>query len=100
VTEPAFTEPAFTEPAWPPGWTKVARPSSLSRRFEFDSYADTRAFLDRLETLSKETGLYPDLSFSRSHVNVTIYGPDGGELDAAAGQFAARTDALAATDPA
>ena len=27
-----------------------------------------------LNALSKETGLYPDLSFSRTYVNVTVYG--------------------------
>ena len=76
------------------GWTEVERPSSLHRRFEFAAYPEIRAFLDRLAALSKETGLYPDLSFSRTYVNVTVYGSEGASVDAEAREFAARAEAL------
>lgn len=78
----------------PEGWTEVERPSSLHRRFEFDAYTEARAFLDRLAGLSKETGLYPDLSFSRTYVNVTVYGPEQAPVDEAAREFASRAQAL------
>lgn len=87
-----------TEPRGPEGWTEVEKPSSLYHRFEFAAYSETRAFLDRLARLSKETGLYPDLSFGRTYVNVTVYGSGGAAVDAAAREFAARAEALAATD--
>jgi pterin-4a-carbinolamine dehydratase len=61
----------------PDGWKSVPHPPSLFRRFEFGAYRDTRAFLDRLATLSEQTGLYPDLGFGPTHVNVTVYGADG-----------------------
>ena len=77
------------------GWTEVEQPSLLYRRFEFADYPEARAFLDRLAGLSKETGLYPDLSFSRTHVNVTVYGTDGAAVGAEAREFAARAEALA-----
>jgi len=83
-----------TEPRWPEGWTEVERPPSLYRRFEFAAYSETRAFLDRLAGLSKETGLYPDLSFSRTHVNVKVYGSDAA-VGAEARSFAARAEAIA-----
>jgi 4a-hydroxytetrahydrobiopterin dehydratase len=89
-----------TEPRWPEGWTEVERPSSLYRRFEFGAYPETRAFLERLARLSKETGLYPDLSFTRTHVNVTVYGSGGAAVDAEAREFAARAGALATVDAA
>ncbi len=89
-----------TEPRWPAGWTEVEKPPMLYRRFEFAAYSETRAFLDRLAGLSKETGLYPDLSFSRTHVNVTVYGPDGAAIDAEAREFAARTEAVAPVEAA
>ncbi len=89
-----------TEPRWPEGWTEVERPSSLYRRFEFAAYAEARTFLDRLAGLSKETGLYPDLSFSRTYVNVTVYGSGGAAVDAEAREFAARAEALAAVEAA
>jgi 4a-hydroxytetrahydrobiopterin dehydratase len=84
-----------TEPRSPEGWTEVERPPSLHRRFEFAAYPEIRAFLDRLAGLSKETGLYPDLSFSRTHVSVTVYGSDGAAVSAEEREFAARADAMA-----
>ncbi len=89
-----------TEPRWPEGWTEVERPPSLHRRFEFAAYAETRAFLERLAGLSKETGLYPDLSFTRTRVNVTVYGSDGAAVDAEARDFAARAEAIATVEAA
>ncbi len=89
-----------TEVRWLEGWTEVEQPSMLYRRFEFAAYPGARAFLDRLAGLSKETGLYPDLSFSRTHVNVTVYGSDGAAGGAEAREFAARAEALATVDAA
>ncbi len=89
-----------TEPRWPEGWTEVERPPSLYRRFEFAAYPEVRAFLERLAGLSKETGLYPDLSFTRTHVNVTVYGSGGTAVDAEARTFAARAEAIATVEAA
>jgi 4a-hydroxytetrahydrobiopterin dehydratase len=55
------------------GWTHSERPANLFRRFEFGTYAETRAFLDRLADLSKETGYYPDIGFGKTHANITIH---------------------------
>ncbi len=90
----------ITERRWPEGWTEVETPSSLYRRFEFGTYPETRAFLDRLAGLSKETGLYPDLSFSRTYVNVRVYGSDGAAVDGEARKFAARTEKIAIVEAA
>jgi len=82
-----------TEPRGPEGWTAVERPPSLYRRFEFPAYAETRAFLDRLAALSKDTGLYPDLGFSRTYVNVTVHA-SGAEVSAEERTFAARVETI------
>ncbi len=82
-------------PSLPEGWKSVAAPPSLFRRFQFDSYGDTRAFLERLAHLSKETGLYPDLGFGKTHVNVTVYGKDGRAPGDNEVEFASRATALA-----
>jgi len=79
----------------PEGWRSVATPPSLFRRFEFASYRETRAFLERLGELSKETGLYPDLGFGTTHVNVTIYAPNGAVPGVDEVDFANRAAALA-----
>lgn len=82
----------------PEGWRSTPTPPSLFRRFQFGSYQDTRGFLERLSGLSKETGLYPDLGFGTTHVNVTLYGIDGREPQAAEIEFATRAAALAYPD--
>jgi len=79
----------------PEGWRPIDRPPSLFRRFQFESYRETRSFLDRLAALSAETGLYPDLGFGTKHVNVTIYGIDGAPLGNGQTDFAVRATALA-----
>ena len=89
-----------TEPRWPEGWTEVEKPPSLYRRFEFAAYSETRAFLERLAALSKETGLYPDLSFTRTRVNVTVYGSGGGAVGREEREFAARAEAIAPVEAA
>jgi len=88
-------EKAMSESTVPEGWREVPTPPSLFRRFQFDSYRDTRAFLERLAGLSKETGLYPDLGFGTTHVNVTVYGADGRAPGANEIDFASRAAALA-----
>lgn len=85
----------FATVSLPEGWKSVQHPPSLFRRFQFESYRETRAFLDRLTSLSEETSLYPDLGFGPTHVNVTIYGADGRAPGAAEVDFAARAGVLA-----
>lgn len=46
--------------------------SFMTRRYEFASYSETRAFLDRLAEYSKAEGYFPDLNFGKTHVNVNI----------------------------
>jgi 4a-hydroxytetrahydrobiopterin dehydratase len=89
-----------TEPRSAEGWTEVERPPSLYRRFEFAAYSETRAFLDRLASLSKETGLYPDLSFSRTRVTVRLYGSGGAAVGEEQREFAARAEAIATKEAA
>ncbi len=75
------------------GWQRVEHPFSLFRRYRFESYRDTREFLDRLAALSAETGLYPDLGFGTTYVNVTV--PGAGAPGAEAVDFANRVGAFA-----
>jgi pterin-4a-carbinolamine dehydratase len=79
----------------PQGWTHHERPPSLFRRFTFAGYGETRAFLDRLGSLSGETGCYPDISFGRSYANVTVHARDGKALGAEDLEFARRVNEIA-----
>ena len=74
---------------------KPDRVEWLERRIEFDDYAGNRAFLDRLNDFCEARGRYPDISFGRTYVNITlraeIEGSGIGEADHA---FAAAIDEL------
>ncbi len=81
--------------ALPEGWKMVAKPPALFRRYEFASYAETREFLDRLAVLSEETGLFPDLGFAKTYVNITVQCLDADGAGAGEIAYAHRAAALA-----
>jgi pterin-4a-carbinolamine dehydratase len=67
----------------------------LERRLEFSGYEETSAFLDRAAELSEATGIFPNLSFGRTYVNLTLFAEEAsGELDAEHIGFAEQLDAL------
>jgi 4a-hydroxytetrahydrobiopterin dehydratase len=76
-------------------WTHRARPDRLERRIEFADYESTRLFLERLNSLSEQEGRFPDISFGRTYVNLTLRAE--GESEAVGEQeqtFAAAIDDL------
>ena len=84
-------------------WTPRPKPEQahrLERRIEFADYEATRLFLEQLNDLSEDQQRFPDISFGRTYVNLTIR-PE--EEDASIGdidhRFAAAIDALVVTDP-
>ncbi len=60
-------------------WTHRSRPDRLERRLEFADYDSTRLFLERLNTLSEREGRFPDISFGRTYVNLTLTAETEGE---------------------
>ncbi len=87
---------AQTLPITVEGWDTRKLPPQLTRRFTFESYAQTRQFLDDLADLSEKNGNYPNLHFAKDFVTVTIAAPDDGALNAAEGEFASQVNGLAA----
>ena len=78
-------------------WREQGKPPTLFKRFGFDSYGQTRDFLDALAALSEETGLHPqNINFGTTYVNITLDAEDGKTMGEAEHAFAARIDALAA----
>ena len=78
-------------------WHERKRPVCLECRFEFDSYDATRDFLDRLGEHSEATQRFPDISFGKTYVNITLR-PESDATDAALTDadrsFAVEIDAL------
>nr|WP_041391444.1 4a-hydroxytetrahydrobiopterin dehydratase [Prochlorococcus marinus] len=62
-------------------WKERTRPVRLERRFEFESYEATRNFLDELGKLCESLKRYPDISFGKTYVNLTLASGNEGETD-------------------
>ncbi|MEB3317597.1 MAG: 4a-hydroxytetrahydrobiopterin dehydratase [Cyanobacteriota bacterium] len=76
-------------------WTHRARPDRLERRIEFADYDSTRLFLERLNTLSEQQDRFPDISFGRTYVNLTLRAEgEGASVGPGEESFAAAIDAL------
>ena len=79
----------------PEHWEARGRPPTLFRRFEFERYSGTRAFLDALAALAEEEGRHPqNINFGTTYVNVTLEAADGREPGEAEIGLAARINAL------
>jgi 4a-hydroxytetrahydrobiopterin dehydratase len=75
-------------------WTQRPRPDRLERRIEFDDYETTRTFLERLNGLAEQQGRFPDISFGRTYVNLTLRPEEGESLGEEDQQFAEQIDGL------
>jgi 4a-hydroxytetrahydrobiopterin dehydratase len=79
-------------------WTprpKADHAEWLERRLEFNDYSTTRDFLERLNDLCEAEQRFPDISFGRTYVNLTIRGAtEGSEIGVTEQAFAALIDAL------
>ncbi|HBR96595.1 MAG TPA: hypothetical protein DD979_04360 [Gammaproteobacteria bacterium] len=74
-------------------WRLERNATGLARQFSFESYSQTRRFLDALADLSEREGYYPNLNFNRTQVNVGIEA-DAKTLGSKEYGFAAQTDTL------
>ncbi len=78
-------------------WERRERPTRLERRLEFKTYGATRDFLDRLGMFSEQQQRFPDISFGRTYVNLTLRPADeseGAQLHEDDHAFAAGVDGL------
>lgn len=77
-------------------WQRRERPLRLERRLEFADYEATQGFLEGTAGLSEQTGIYPNLSFGRTYVNLTLFADEAsGVITPEIEAFAQRADALA-----
>lgn len=80
--------------AIPDHWVPVGKTGSITRRFAFENYAATNVFLDGVNAMSEETGLFPDLGFASTYANVTIPADDADGGTARRNRFALNANRL------
>ena len=76
------------------------RLSTLNWQFAFGSYAETRHFLDQMADLSKHEDFYPNVSFGKTYVNISIDAEGQGVLAERNSSFIGEMEALATADRA
>ena len=74
------------------------RLSTLNWRFEFGNYAATRHFLDQMADLSKREDYYPNVSFGKTYVNISIDAEGQAALAERNSSFMGEMEALAAME--
>ena len=54
-------------------WNKRDSPSRIEKRFEFEEYQNISIFLKKVDELCKEKNIYPNISFGKNFVSVSIF---------------------------
>ena len=54
-------------------WNKRESPLRIEKRFEFDEYSKISKFMEKIENLCKEKKIYPNISFGKSFVSLSIF---------------------------
>ena len=56
-------------------WNQRESPLRIEKRFEFEEYSKISKFMGKIDQLCKEKNIYPNISFGKNFVSVTIF-PD------------------------
>ena len=54
-------------------WNERESPLRIEKRFEFEQYSKISKFMGKIEKLCKENNIYPNISFGRNFVSVSIF---------------------------
>ena len=54
-------------------WKERESPLRIEKRFEFEQYSKIRKFMEKIEKLCKEKDIYPNLSFGKNFVSLSIF---------------------------
>ena len=54
-------------------WNERESPSRIEKRFEFEQYSKISKFMEKIEKLCKEKDIYPNISFGKNFVSLTIF---------------------------
>ena len=54
-------------------WNKRESPLRIEKRFEFEEYSKISKFMEKIEKLCKQKDIYPNISFGKNFVSVSIF---------------------------
>ena len=54
-------------------WNQKESPLRIEKRFEFEEYATISKFMKKIDDLCKEKNIYPNISFGKNFVSITIF---------------------------
>ena len=54
-------------------WNERESPLRIEKRFEFEQYSKISKFMEKIEKLCKEKDIYPNISFGRNFVSLSIF---------------------------
>ena len=54
-------------------WNERESPLRIEKRFEFDQYSKISKFMREIEKLCKERDIYPNISFGKNFVSLSIF---------------------------
>ena len=54
-------------------WNERESPLRIEKRFEFEEYPKISNFMEKIEKLCKEKDIYPNISFGKNFVSISIF---------------------------
>ncbi len=54
-------------------WNQKESPLRIEKRFEFERYSKISKFMEKIEKLCKERNIYPNTSFGKNFVSLSIF---------------------------
>ena len=54
-------------------WKERESPLRIEKRFEFEEYSKISKFMEKVDQLCKEKNIYPNISFGKNFVSITIF---------------------------
>ncbi|WP_288261972.1 4a-hydroxytetrahydrobiopterin dehydratase [uncultured Prochlorococcus sp.] len=72
-------------------WNVRESPLRIEKRFEFEEYAKISKFIGKIEKLCKEKNTYPNISFGKNFVSLSIF-LDGEEISSEEKDFSKDID--------
>ena len=54
-------------------WNQRESPLRIEKRFEFEEYEKISKFMKKIDDLCKEKNIYPNISFGKNFVSITIF---------------------------